>query len=212
MLVSAAPAHAARLLYEGSATIETAYGSRPIGQMMQEELGLAPGALVEFRMEIDDAVYTAGENGYRSYFSDKYSLFVDGVEWISEANGKLFGTAFWVMPGEGAGFVFMRRELDLFKTVPQGHTEDLIARFGLGAVDLVEAPLAIDDGAHTMQIIGGYNQYQSTNAQAFGGVTFKVTNLSAVPEPATWGMMIVGFGMAGSMVRSTRRRNAATLA
>ncbi len=31
---------------------------------------------------------------------------------------------------------------------------------------------------------------------------------SAVPEPATWAMMIIGFGAAGSMVRSNRRRNA----
>lgn len=30
---------------------------------------------------------------------------------------------------------------------------------------------------------------------------------SAVPEPATWAMMIVGFGAVGSMVRTSRRRN-----
>lgn len=34
----------------------------------------------------------------------------------------------------------------------------------------------------------------------------------AVPEPATWAMMIVGFGAAGSMIRSSRRRNALTAA
>lgn len=31
---------------------------------------------------------------------------------------------------------------------------------------------------------------------------------SGVPEPATWAMMIIGFGAAGSMVRTARRRNA----
>ena len=31
--------------------------------------------------------------------------------------------------------------------------------------------------------------------------------LSAVPEPATWAMMIIGFGAAGSAVRTSRRRN-----
>jgi len=35
---------------------------------------------------------------------------------------------------------------------------------------------------------------------------------SAVPEPATWAMMIVGFGAAGSMVRASRRRNALSAA
>ncbi|MDP3854689.1 MAG: PEPxxWA-CTERM sorting domain-containing protein [Phenylobacterium sp.] len=31
---------------------------------------------------------------------------------------------------------------------------------------------------------------------------------SAVPEPATWAMMIIGFGAVGSMVRGARRRQA----
>jgi hypothetical protein len=32
--------------------------------------------------------------------------------------------------------------------------------------------------------------------------------ISAVPEPATWAMMIIGFGAVGSMVRTSRRRQA----
>jgi hypothetical protein len=31
--------------------------------------------------------------------------------------------------------------------------------------------------------------------------------VSVVPEPATWAMMIIGFGAVGSMVRTSRRRN-----
>ncbi len=31
---------------------------------------------------------------------------------------------------------------------------------------------------------------------------------AAVPEPATWAMMIIGFGAVGSMVRTSRRRSA----
>lgn len=44
--------------------------------------------------------------------------------------------------------------------------------------------------------------------------TFKLlaldTGAGAVPEPATWGMMIMGFGLAGATLR--RRRTAATFA
>ena len=41
----------------------------------------------------------------------------------------------------------------------------------------------------------------------FNGVSLTVQNLSsAVPEPATWAMMIIGFGAVGSMVRASRRR------
>ena len=35
---------------------------------------------------------------------------------------------------------------------------------------------------------------------------------SAVPEPATWAMMIIGFGAVGTMVRGSRRRTMAALA
>ncbi|AYJ88032.1 PEP-CTERM sorting domain-containing protein [Sphingomonas paeninsulae] len=35
---------------------------------------------------------------------------------------------------------------------------------------------------------------------------FEIDNLvTAAPEPATWGMMILGFGLAGAQLRSRRR-------
>ncbi len=42
--------------------------------------------------------------------------------------------------------------------------------------------------------------------------TWAQFSLSAVPEPATWAMMIVGFGAVGSMVRASRRRNVVSAA
>ena len=44
---------------------------------------------------------------------------------------------------------------------------------------------------------------------AADGAGLKLSLSSAVPEPATWAMMIAGFGMIGAMVR---RRRAAALA
>ena len=44
--------------------------------------------------------------------------------------------------------------------------------------------------------------------QQYGGVQTIASISSAVPEPATWAMMIIGFGAVGSMVRTSRRRNA----
>ena len=34
--------------------------------------------------------------------------------------------------------------------------------------------------------------------------------LTAVPEPATWAMMLVGFGLMGALLRVARRRRTAT--
>ena len=41
-----------------------------------------------------------------------------------------------------------------------------------------------------------------------GYVGLDLAPTGAVPEPATWAMMIVGFGAVGSMVRTSRRRSA----
>lgn len=43
---------------------------------------------------------------------------------------------------------------------------------------------------------------------ASGGISFEFDNLAstvAVPEPATWGMMLLGFGALGTMLRRRRR-------
>jgi hypothetical protein len=37
------------------------------------------------------------------------------------------------------------------------------------------------------------------------GVRFTVTNVAAVPEPATWGMMMTGFAAIGALVRRRAR-------
>ncbi len=41
--------------------------------------------------------------------------------------------------------------------------------------------------------------------QGNGETSFSATALSAVPEPASWGLMIAGFGMIGGMLRASRR-------
>ncbi len=46
---------------------------------------------------------------------------------------------------------------------------------------------------------------------SLGGYVDNIT-ISAVPEPATWAMMIIGFASAGSVVRSARRKQALALA
>ncbi len=46
----------------------------------------------------------------------------------------------------------------------------------------------------------------------YWGPALDNVSMTAVPEPATWAMMIIGFGAAGSMVRTARRRNALSLA
>jgi uncharacterized repeat protein (TIGR03803 family) len=38
------------------------------------------------------------------------------------------------------------------------------------------------------------------------GTIFRLSESAAIPEPATWGMMIAGFGLVGAGLRLRRRR------
>jgi uncharacterized membrane protein YccF (DUF307 family) len=58
----------------------------------------------------------------------------------------------------------------------------------------------IASGAHTITVLGNWD----ANGGSYGGqLDFSI---SAVPEPATWGLMLLGFGVAGVALRG--RRNA----
>ena len=86
--------------------------------------------------------------------------------------------------------------------------------------------VAFNDGTgHTMNIPinvnGGASYYSFTDTQAFSSVTISdltgndawgISDVSynfassAVPEPATWALFIVGFGAMGGMLRAARRK------
>lgn len=58
-------------------------------------------------------------------------------------------------------------------------------------------------------VAGGAPVYGTSR---LGVVTFGGANASAVPEPATWGLMLLGFGAVGAGARYRRRRAGAALA
>lgn len=53
----------------------------------------------------------------------------------------------------------------------------------------------------------GEGVLDARNSKAFASASLPTAPISAVPEPATWAMMVIGFAAAGSVVRATRRRN-----
>ena len=54
---------------------------------------------------------------------------------------------------------------------------------------------------------------QRTNAWAFDILNVgEATQVGGVPEPATWAMMLLGFGFVGGAVRSAKRRQKVTIA
>ena len=68
-------------------------------------------------------------------------------------------------------------------------------------------------GANILNTSSEYQRLGGPRAVLTGRVMLQESSpISAVPEPATWAMMIIGFGAVGSMVRTTRRRNAFSVA
>lgn len=71
------------------------------------------------------------------------------------------------------------------------------------------------DSANNRRVFFGLAQGETLNSLQFvsNGYAMEVDDLvftgtSGVPEPATWAMMLGGFGMVGGGMRSARRRNA----
>lgn len=61
------------------------------------------------------------------------------------------------------------------------------------------------EGNGTIQFFGTYSQISWTNPTFENWYGF-TTGIGAVPEPATWAMMLVGFGGMGAAIRSRRSR------
>ncbi len=60
--------------------------------------------------------------------------------------------------------------------------------------------LALGLGAHTITVNG--NRIGGSGAASYSGTL----EVAAVPEPATWGMLILGFGLVGAGMRSRKRQ------
>jgi hypothetical protein len=66
----------------------------------------------------------------------------------------------------------------------------------------------VDNGENKFTVSGpGVNSLYFTFDPAIGDAKqFRVEFFNAIPEPATWAMMIMGFGGVGAMLRNRRRR------
>jgi hypothetical protein len=68
------------------------------------------------------------------------------------------------------------------------------------------ATTGFDPGTGPYSITAQYTIISGIGAQGNGAANSVVNVLNAVPEPATWALMIMGFGGVGAMARSRRRQ------
>ena len=64
------------------------------------------------------------------------------------------------------------------------------------------------DELRVQSVLGDSFRKNGVDRLILDNITIAGPLSSAVPEPATWAMMIIGFGAVGSMVRTSRRRQA----
>ena len=80
-----------------------------------------------------------------------------------------------------------------------------------GGQVMVSAPLDLQDGVNTLtfsytSLTDGHAGFQGTGDEGWGLENIQVTGgAGGVPEPATWGLMIMGFGAMGAALRRQRR-------
>jgi hypothetical protein len=68
--------------------------------------------------------------------------------------------------------------------------------------------VTLTPGSYSLDVVGTANPFTSGKQLTYSGSVVGV----AVPEPATWAVMFVGFGAIGASMRRSRRRTAAATA
>jgi len=158
-----------------------------------------------------------------SYVGLTFPATVPGVAAEPAGDSSVFGAAepgsnalFSVNPGfQLKSLSFYLGSLDSFNTLSFLHNGTLITSF-TGDQLTVPNPADGDQSAgdtnrryfFSMDAADGVNQVLFSSS----GAGFEFDNIaaaiSAVPEPETWAMMILGFGLIGLMLRNGRRQTA----
>ena len=79
-----------------------------------------------------------------------------------------------------------------------------------GESDTFWLMLTLDDGINDLTLSDFGVRYQAIYGDGYDGIS-GVGMTSTIPEPATWMMMIIGFGMVTAATRRTRRRAGVTV-
>lgn len=87
---------------------------------------------------------------------------------------------------------------------PGGYTEGVMYGSGAAVGRTGTAAFTLKENTNSFSIAMLSDPQRSQKAGA--KMYFSFATVSAVPEPATWGMMIMGFGLTGAALRSRRAR------
>ena len=146
---------------------------------------------------------------------------LDGQNWYEDdftlsLNGVAIAQGTWNLGGGGNDVVYF---------APVGATFDNVSGNGAnvtwaGGHVNVSTPLQLLAGSNTLTFAYNslpYNDgqnagWQGMDDEGWAAHNVVVSQAAAVPEPATWGLMLVGFGGLGAVLRQSRRQRGAAVA
>ena len=125
--------------------------------------------------------------------------FVDTYDFVWPLNGSTSGTI-------SSSFSALSTDVNFTQVTLNGVAFDFL-KGGAGKSELRSIDmLATMSGVQHLVVKG--TRPSGSNSSTYTG-TLSFTPTAAVPEPAVWGLMIMGFGGAGAMLRTRRRTLAA---
>lgn len=141
----------------------------------------------------------------------------DSTNYLSVPYSNSTGSATLMFGPVAGGLAAIRSFSFLLGSVDNYNTFDLLDQSGTSFFSFTGAMLPVANGDQSSLGNRNVKIYLADN-ETIGGIRIGGTQYAAevdnflggVPEPATWAMMIVGFGMTGAMIR--RRRPALQLA
>ncbi len=134
----------------------------------------------------------------------KYSDFLTATG-LHQTN--LFNGSEWYLNGSSLGFAGAGDSIFQQSADTNGST----SFGGIGERDRLSWHTHGNDGfGRPTNVNGGWrsgdNTFLNSEPSGWDRVIFTSNSVGVVPEPATWGLMIVGFGAAGASLRANRRR------
>jgi hypothetical protein len=184
----AAPASAATLVANGS----VARAAFPSAGEIAFEAGSGAGTVSFVLTGYNTVDGRDGIDGGVDY-SDLFTVTLNGATLYS-GYFRLGGIGSTAVVANNGGFSVARTGGDVFNIG--------------GTVTFSGGSAALANGVNRLRF-----SYATPNAQAFGDESFGISSVvvtgntpsAAVPEPSTWALMLVGFGLAGTGLRSRRR-------
>lgn len=159
----------------------------------------SPAAAVTFVGSTSlDPLITTGGSGLRGSIDYVHALAGD-----TDPAGAFLKTFTFTFPEIGNGtvsldtnFTLATQNIDFVKVLFNGTPMNLFSFEG-GKLEYAGGSLGVPKGLNTLDV---YFNAAGPGATFQGAVTY-----GAVPEPATWGLMILGIGFAGAAMRQRRK-------